>query len=128
MYLLDVSTPAIRAKIRQEFERNRYVQQLPVVDMLVTKSNMEFQETMNYWKQIPHIMRYFRVEEDSRSHVPKDFMTGFLEVGGPMDERDVLRILTIRDRVATSVCVWERGIASGLLLDRFAALCIFTVQ
>lgn len=56
--MLDVPVPVMRAKIRQEFERNRFVQQLPVVDILVTKSNMEYQETMNYWKQTPHIMRY----------------------------------------------------------------------
>jgi len=79
LYLLDVPTPAVRAKIRQEFERSRYVQQLPVVDMLITKSDMEYQETMNYWKQIPQLMKYFRSEEDPRSQVPKDFMTGFLE-------------------------------------------------
>lgn len=57
IYVLEVPIPAVRAKIRQEFERNRYVKQLPVVDMLITKSNMEFQETMNYWKQIPHLMK-----------------------------------------------------------------------
>jgi NADH dehydrogenase (ubiquinone) 1 alpha subcomplex subunit 6 len=57
-YLLSLPPPAIRAKIRQEFERHRYVQQLPVVDMLITKSNMELQETMNYWKQISHIMKW----------------------------------------------------------------------
>lgn len=56
------------------------MQQLPVVDMLITKSDMEYQETMNYWKQIPQLMKYFRSEEDPRSQVPKDFMTGFLEV------------------------------------------------
>lgn len=81
LYVLEVDTPQVRTKIRQEFERNRNVQQLPVVDMLISKSNMEFQETMNYWKQITQIMKYFRVEEDPRAHVPKDFMTGFLEVG-----------------------------------------------
>ncbi|KAI5803222.1 NADH-ubiquinone oxidoreductase 14.8 kDa subunit [Geopyxis carbonaria] len=79
LYMLDVPVPAMRAKIRQEFERNRFVQQLPVVDVLITKSNMEYQETMNYWKQTPHIMRYFRSEEDTRSHIPKNFMTAFLE-------------------------------------------------
>lgn len=57
LYLLDVPVPAVRAKIRQEFERHRFVQQLPVVDVLITKSDMEYQETMNYWKQIPHIMK-----------------------------------------------------------------------
>ncbi|KAI5820015.1 NADH-ubiquinone oxidoreductase 14.8 kDa subunit [Pyronema omphalodes] len=79
LYVLEVDTPQVRTKIRQEFERNRNVKQLPVVDMLITKSNMEFQETMNYWKQITQIMKYFRTEEDPRAHVPKDFMTGFLE-------------------------------------------------
>ncbi|KAF8538211.1 NADH-ubiquinone oxidoreductase 14.8 kDa subunit [Trichophaea hybrida] len=79
LYVLNIPTPAIRSKIRQEFERNRYVTQLPVVDMLITKSNMEFQETMNYWKQIPQLMKYFRPEEDPRSVVPTDFMTCFLE-------------------------------------------------
>jgi NADH dehydrogenase (ubiquinone) 1 alpha subcomplex subunit 6 len=79
LYLLEVQTPAVRAKIRQEFERNRYVQQLPVADMLIAKSNMEFQETMNYWKQMSQIMKYFRAEEDTRADVPRDFMTSFLE-------------------------------------------------
>jgi len=76
---VDIPVPAVRAKIRQEFERHRYVQQLPVVDVLITKSNMEFQETMNYWKQTAQIMKYFRSEEDPRSHIPKDFLTAFLE-------------------------------------------------
>jgi len=78
-YLLHLPPSAVRAKIRQEFERHRYVQQLPVVDMLITKSNMELQETMNYWKQIPHIMKYFRPEEDPRARVSSNFMNNFLE-------------------------------------------------
>jgi NADH dehydrogenase (ubiquinone) 1 alpha subcomplex subunit 6 len=48
--------------------------------MLIAKSNMEFQETMNYWKQMSQIMKYFRAEEDTRADVPRDFMTSFLEV------------------------------------------------
>jgi NADH dehydrogenase (ubiquinone) 1 alpha subcomplex subunit 6 len=78
-YVLNVPIPAVRAKIRQEFERNRHVQQLPVVDMLITKSNMELQETMNYWKQIPHLMKYFRAEEDPKAKVSSNFMTNFLQ-------------------------------------------------
>ncbi|CAZ82535.1 unnamed protein product [Tuber melanosporum] len=78
-YLLHLPASAIRAKIRQEFERHRYVQQLPVVDVLITKSNMELQETMNYWKQIPHIMKYFRTEEDPRTRLSSNFMNNFLE-------------------------------------------------
>ncbi|KAH8149923.1 uncharacterized protein LAJ45_06075 [Morchella importuna] len=78
-YALNVPLSAVRAKIRQEFERHRYVQQLPVADMLITKSNMEYQETLNYWKQIPHIMKYFRVEEDPKARVSSNFMNNFLE-------------------------------------------------
>ncbi|KAA8912850.1 NADH-ubiquinone oxidoreductase 14.8 kDa subunit [Sphaerosporella brunnea] len=79
LYLLTIPTSTVRSRIRQEFEKNRHVQQLPVIDMLIVKSNMEFQETMNYWKQTAQLMKYFRAEEDDRVHVPKDFMTGFLE-------------------------------------------------
>ncbi|TGZ85171.1 NADH-ubiquinone oxidoreductase 14.8 kDa subunit [Ascodesmis nigricans] len=78
-YVLDVPVPAVRAKIRQEFERHRFVQQLPVVDVLIARSMMEYQETMNYWKQIPQLMKYFRPEEDPKAYVPKSFMQGFLE-------------------------------------------------
>jgi len=39
------------------------------------------QETLNYWKQLPHILKYFRAEEDPNARRPKDFMAGFLEVG-----------------------------------------------
>lgn len=35
---------------------------------------------MNYWKQISHVMKYFRVEEDPKAHLPKNFVSGFLEV------------------------------------------------
>lgn len=80
LYVLDMPVPAVRSKIRQEFERHRYINQLSVVDVLITKNNMEFQETMNYWKQIPQLMKYFRAEEDPRSIRPQDFMTAFLEV------------------------------------------------
>lgn len=43
MYSLNLPVSAIRTKIRQEFERHRYVNQLPVVDVLVAKSNSEYQ-------------------------------------------------------------------------------------
>ncbi|PGH32136.1 NADH dehydrogenase (ubiquinone) 1 alpha subcomplex 6 [[Emmonsia] crescens] len=80
MYSLSLPVSAIRTKIRQEFERHRYVNQLPVVDVLVAQSNIEFQETLNYWKQLSHVMKYFRIEEDPTAKLPKNFMSGFLEV------------------------------------------------
>ena len=43
MYSLNMPVSKIRTKIRQEFERHRYVNKLSVVDMLLVQSHMEFQ-------------------------------------------------------------------------------------
>lgn len=144
MYSLNMPVSAIRTKIRQEFEQHRYVNQLSVVDVLIQKSNAEFQvsqelffnpsieeggcygdadvgnhishyrrviwdyflismaslyllllvlreislraltdmykqETLNYWKQLSHVMKYFRPEEDPTARLPPNFISGFLE-------------------------------------------------
>lgn len=79
MYSLNIPISQIRTKIRQEFERNRYVNQLAAVDVLLTQSHTEFQETLNYWKQLPHVLKYFRTDEDPTSARPKSFMSAFLE-------------------------------------------------
>ncbi|KAK4569990.1 hypothetical protein LTR86_002960 [Recurvomyces mirabilis] len=70
---------AIRTKIRQEFERHRYVSQLKTVDVLLFNSHQEFQETLNFWKQLTHVLKYFRSEEDPKAALPKTFIQGFLE-------------------------------------------------
>jgi len=79
MYSLNMPVSQLRTKVRQEFERHRYVNKLPVVDMLLFQSHAEFQETLNYWKQIPHVMKYFRESENPTARLPQDFMQGFLE-------------------------------------------------
>lgn len=43
MYSLNVPVSAIRTKIRQQFEKHRYVSQLKVVDVLLFKSHAEYQ-------------------------------------------------------------------------------------
>ena len=43
MYSLNKPVSELRTKIRQEFERHRYVSQLPVVDMLLFQSHAEYQ-------------------------------------------------------------------------------------
>lgn len=35
---------------------------------------------MNYWKQLNHVMKYFRPEEDPKAKLPRNFISGFLEV------------------------------------------------
>lgn len=43
MYSLNLPVSAIRTKVRQEFEKHRYVKQLNTVDVLLFQSNAEFQ-------------------------------------------------------------------------------------
>ena len=43
MYSLNLPVSQLRTKVRQEFERHRYVNKLPVVDILLFRSQSEFQ-------------------------------------------------------------------------------------
>lgn len=107
MYSLNMPVSKIRTKLRSEYEKHRYVNQLPVVDVLLFQGHSEFQvsafkrsqqkllemvkrdadvgihlqETLNYWKQLEHVMKYFRQEEDPTAKLPNNFISGFLEVG-----------------------------------------------
>jgi hypothetical protein len=103
MYTLNIPVSTIRTKMRQEFERHRYVSKLKTTDVLIYNSHAEFQvrmsggatwtpktegltllplqqETLNFWKQLTHVLKYFRAEEDPKARLPKTFIAGFLEV------------------------------------------------
>ncbi|EDR09340.1 uncharacterized protein LACBIDRAFT_326056 [Laccaria bicolor S238N-H82] len=56
IYSLPVSPAYVRHAIRQRFERNRYVTDPKAIDVLVLKDRQDYQETMNCWKQIDHVM------------------------------------------------------------------------
>jgi len=43
MYSVPLPVSVIRTRIRQEFERHRFVNKLPVVDVLVTKGHIDYQ-------------------------------------------------------------------------------------
>ncbi|KAF2650020.1 NADH dehydrogenase, alpha subcomplex, subunit 6 [Lophiostoma macrostomum CBS 122681] len=79
MYTLSLPVSTVRTKMRQEFERHRYVNQMRTVDVLLFNSHQEFQETLNYWKQLNHVLKYFRAEEDPAARLPSNFINGFLE-------------------------------------------------
>ncbi|KAL2419658.1 NADH-ubiquinone oxidoreductase 14.8 kDa subunit [Exophiala dermatitidis] len=79
MYSLNMPVSKIRTKMRQEFEKHRYVNHLQAVDVLITHSHAEFQEMMNFWKQQSHVMKYFRAEEDDNARLPRNFTSAFLE-------------------------------------------------
>lgn len=85
MYSLNFPVSQIRTKTRQEFERHRYVAQLSTVDVLLFKADAELQETLNYWKQLNHVMKYFRADEEPNAKLPQNFITGFLQVSGHID-------------------------------------------
>lgn len=106
MYNLPMPVSTIRTRIRQEFERQRYVAKLQVADVLLFKSHAEYQEMMNFWKQTTHVMSYFK-EENFRGdkRLPSSFMEGFLQVGkrrlGTGIPGDDFFLLTNLDRDAT---------------------------
>ncbi|KAI1200025.1 complex 1 protein [Nemania serpens] len=80
MYSVPFPVSTIRTRMRQEFERHRYVNKLPVVDVLLLQNNAEYQEMMNFWKQTTHVMSYFESENFRGSdRLPHNFMQGFLE-------------------------------------------------
>ena len=72
-YLLDLPPSQVRFKIRQEFEKNRYVKDLKLIDILLFKGRIEYEETMNMWKQKTHVMRYF----ETQPAPPTDFLEKF---------------------------------------------------
>ncbi|CAG8436154.1 9484_t:CDS:2 [Diversispora eburnea] len=78
-YLLDIPASAVRAKIREEFEKNRYVSDLKVIDVLRIKGETEFQETINSWKMESHVMRYFDKEDHISAYKPQTFLEKFYE-------------------------------------------------
>ena len=43
MYSVPLPVYQIRTRIRQEFERHRYVNKLPIVDRLIFKSHVDYQ-------------------------------------------------------------------------------------
>lgn len=67
MYSLNMPVSALRTKVRQEFERHRYVNQLPTVDVLIFKSHSEYQVRIMCWTNaypcIPRDMELAAKEE-----------------------------------------------------------------
>lgn len=81
LYELDLPESALRAKIREEFEKNRHVTDVQVRDVLLAKGQMEYQETMNLWKQQTHVYRYFAEEEAAPK--PVTFLDKFFDGRSP---------------------------------------------
>ncbi|KAK9378966.1 NADH dehydrogenase, alpha subcomplex, subunit 6 [Kockiozyma suomiensis] len=79
LYQAEIPLAVGRSKLRQEFERQRYVTSLPVISILIAKGNMEYQETVNFWKQKAQLFKYFAQEEYPERYARKTFVDKFLE-------------------------------------------------
>ncbi|KAI5477685.1 hypothetical protein MNV49_005968 [Pseudohyphozyma bogoriensis] len=75
LYAVNIPASAVRAKLRQEYERNLFVDDLQTVDILLTKGHQELQETLNCWKMESHVLRWFAQEELPAR--PDSFLEGF---------------------------------------------------
>jgi len=84
LYALNVSPAYFRHCIRQRFERNRHITDVRVIDILLSKSRMEYQETVNCWKQNDHILGILL---ETKERAPKTFLQRFYE---GRDEQAVL--------------------------------------
>lgn len=78
IYELDMPVSNIKTKIRQEFERQRFVNDLGVANVLYMKGQMEFQELINFWKQQCHVLRYFDDQKKYGAVDKNDFIKNFL--------------------------------------------------
>ncbi|KAF8515703.1 NdufA6 NADH-ubiquinone oxidoreductase 14.8 kDa subunit [Hysterangium stoloniferum] len=91
IYGLSVSPALIRRRLREEVERNRYIGDVRVIDRLIAKWQLEYQETMNVWKQEPHVMGLLLQPKDTSHH--KTFMEKFYS--GRDDEGVVPAVSTV---------------------------------
>ncbi|ABN67400.1 NADH-ubiquinone oxidoreductase B14 subunit (Complex I-B14) (CI-B14) [Scheffersomyces stipitis CBS 6054] len=78
IYELDMPVANVKTKIRQEFERQRFVNNLDVSNVLLMKGQMEFQELINFWKQQCHVLRYFDDQHSYNVVDKNDFVKNFL--------------------------------------------------
>lgn len=76
LFALNVPASQIRAAVRQQFEKNRYVSDPKVIDVLLLKGRQDYQETLNCWQQEPHILGILL---EKRDRPQRSFLQKFYE-------------------------------------------------
>lgn len=97
LYALNVSPTYLRHVIRQKFERNRSVTDPKIIDVLIAKERMEYQETMNCWKMNDQLLGLL-LQPDGGKPVDGTFLERFYQ-----GERRFLSFLFILPRISRSL-------------------------
>lgn len=81
IYPLDIPISQIRQRMREEFEKNRFVDNLDTINVLLMKGQMELEETLYMWKTRGHVEHMFSKEshEIVKENEKKSWMSGFLD-------------------------------------------------
>ena len=75
-FALNASPNEVRRAIRAEFERNRFVSDPKVIDVLLLKGRQSYQEIMNSWAQDSHVLG---ITLAPKERPQRTFMQKFLE-------------------------------------------------
>ncbi|KAK1234890.1 ndufa6 NADH-ubiquinone oxidoreductase subunit [Marasmius sp. AFHP31] len=71
-----MSPAYVRHQIRKKFESNRDVTDLRAIEVLIHKSRLEYQETINIWKMPDHVTGLLLNEKPRQQ---KSFLQKFYE-------------------------------------------------
>lgn len=78
MYTLEFPTSLVRGRIRHEFVKGMKEKDIRKVDRMIFQGQLEYEETMNQWKQKNHVMSYFDQIPDRQ----KSFLDQFYSPSG----------------------------------------------